>query len=112
MIDQYTRVLEIVAETADQKSADEAVSKLIAHLKSTGRIKMLPSLARELRRIGGRRRLLRPHLEVASEGESSRAIREAKEAGIEGKEAKERTVLLDQLGKAYDRSLIGEGAVH
>ena len=31
---------------------------------------------------------------------------------IEGKEAKERTVLLDQLGKAYDRSLIGEGAVH
>ncbi|MCI0597865.1 hypothetical protein L0Y34_02235 [Candidatus Parcubacteria bacterium] len=85
-MDEYTRVLEAVAETADEKTAEAAVQKLIAHLKSSGRMKMLPHIARELRKIGARRRLHAPHVEVASEKEKARALAEARAAGIDAKD--------------------------
>ncbi len=83
MMDSYTRVLELAAESKDEKVAEEAVHKLIAHLKSAGRIKMLPQIVSELRMIAARRRALKPHLEVASEQETAAARKEAAVLGIE-----------------------------
>lgn len=83
MMDSYTRVLELAAEANDEKVADEAVHKLIAHLKSNGRIKMLPQLLTELRTIAARRKSLQAQLEVASEAEKSSAVTAAKAAGID-----------------------------
>lgn len=88
MIDQYTRLLEMVAETGDEKAADEAVHKLVAHLKSSGRMKMLPQIMGELKRVAGRRRLLAPRLEVASQEGKAQAVKEAKAEGIEAKEVR------------------------
>ena len=87
MMDQYTRLLETAALANDERVADQAVHKLIAHLKSTGRMKMLPSVMGELKRLALRRKLLSPKLEVASEKERSAALKEAKEAGIEVRDA-------------------------
>lgn len=82
MMDTYTRLLEAVAESKDEQVADEAVHKLIAHLKSTGRIKMLPQLLTELRLIAARRRSLAPILEVATPKEESAAVAALKAEGI------------------------------
>ena len=87
MMDQYTRLLESAALANDERLADQAVHKLIAHLKSTGRMKMLPAVMTELTKLALRRKLLSPSLEVASEKERSIALKEAKEAGIEAAEA-------------------------
>lgn len=83
MIDTYTRMLEIVAETGDDASADAAVKKLVHHLKSRGRTKLLPSIARELQKIHAKRMLRTARVEVASEAEIPQAKKEAKEHGIE-----------------------------
>lgn len=85
MIDTYTRLLENVAELDDKAASDAAVTKLIHHLKSSGRIKMLPQIARELRNVAARRRALEPKVEAASEAEAARALACAHAAGIEAK---------------------------
>ncbi|HYD93482.1 MAG TPA: hypothetical protein VEB18_03490 [Candidatus Paceibacterota bacterium] len=87
MMDTYTRVLEIAAETADEAVAETAVTKLITHLKSAGREKLLPSIAAELRKIAARRRALRPVVEVAHADDERAALLEAKEAGIDARHA-------------------------
>ena len=87
MIDTYTRLLEAVAETEDKVAADAAVTKLIVHLKSAGRMNMLPKIARELRRVASRRQALRPRVEVASEKESSAALAAASALGITARHA-------------------------
>ena len=87
MIDTYTHLLEVVAETGDKKIADEAVTKLIKHLKSTGRSKMLREIATELRKIAARRHALAPKVEVASHKEEAKALKEAKAFGIVAKQA-------------------------
>ncbi len=87
MIDEYTRLLEAVAETGSDKIAGEAVKKLVAHLKSTGKIKMLGGILRELRKIAGRRRALAPKVEVAHRGEGPAALRAAAKEGIRAEHA-------------------------
>lgn len=87
MIDSYARVLEITAELEDKAAADEAVNKLIAHLKSSGRLNLLPQIMRELRKIAARRHALAPRVEVASEKETAAALRAAAEAGIKAPRA-------------------------
>lgn len=82
MIDTYTRLLEAVAELEDKKASDAALTKLITHLKSAGRMKMLPQIARELKKVAGRRFSLQPFLEVAHKKEMSTALKEAKKEGI------------------------------
>jgi F0F1-type ATP synthase delta subunit len=87
MIDDYTRLLEATAEVEDKAVADAAVTKLIMHLKSAGRMKMLPQIARELKKVAARRHAMRPRVEVAHEKETASALRAAAEAGIIAKQA-------------------------
>jgi len=82
MIDEYTRLLEATAEIEDKAVSDAAVTKLIMHLKSAGRMKMLPQIARELRKVAARRHALRPTVEVAHEKEAASALRAAAHEGI------------------------------
>lgn len=82
MIDEYTRILESVAEIEDKEASDAAVTKLIIHLKSSGRLKMLPQIARELRKVAARRHALRPVVEVAHQKESAAALAAAAKEGI------------------------------
>jgi F0F1-type ATP synthase delta subunit len=82
MVDEYTRLLEAVAELDDKTAADTAVSKLILHLKSSGRMKMLPQIMRELRKVAARRDAHKPVVEVASDRESARALESAAQEGI------------------------------
>jgi F0F1-type ATP synthase delta subunit len=82
MIDEYTRLLEATAEIEDKAASDAAVTKLIMHLKSAGRMKMLPQIARELRKVAARRHALRPVVEVAHEKETEKALRAAAHEGI------------------------------
>lgn len=87
MIDEYTRLLEATAEIEDKAASDAAVTKLIMHLKSAGRMKMLPQIARELRKVAARRHALRPSVEVAHLKEAEAALRAAAHAGIVAKHA-------------------------
>src|SRR3989344_2503279 len=82
MIDTYTRLLEATAELEDKAASDAAITKLIRHLKSAGRMKMLPQIARELRKVAARRHALRPNVEVAHHKEAAAALAAAAEAGI------------------------------
>jgi F0F1-type ATP synthase delta subunit len=82
MIDTYTRLLEATAELADAAHADAAIAKLIRHLKSAGRMKMLPQIARELKKVAARRRAEQPIVEVASEEECAAALRAAATEGF------------------------------
>jgi len=77
MIDDYTRLLETTAELEDKEASDAAVTKLIMHLKSSGRMKMLPQIARELKKVAARRHALRPKVEVAHQKEEAAALRAA-----------------------------------
>lgn len=87
MIDTYTRLLEASAELEDKEMSDKAITKLIVHLKSAGRMKMLPQIARELRKIAMRRHTLRPHVEVAHGKEALAALAAAAKEGIVAHEA-------------------------
>lgn len=87
MIDTYTRLLEATAELEDKAAADAAITKLIIHLKSMGRMNMLPKIAGELRRVAARRAALRPRVEVAHESETTRALHAAAREGISARHA-------------------------
>lgn len=88
MIDEYTRLLEATAEIEDKAASDAAVTKLIMHLKSSGRMKLLPQIARELRKIAARRHALRPRVEVAHEKDAETALRAAAREGFVTKEVR------------------------
>jgi len=109
MIDDYTRLLEATAELEDKAASDAAITKLIMHLKSAGRMKMLPAIARELRKVAARRHALRPFVEVAHEKEEAAALRAAAEAGIIARHASVNHTLIHGWraragGKLVDRS--------
>lgn len=87
MIDDYTRILESVAELEDQAAADAAVTKIIMHLKSSGRTKMLSEIVRELKKVAARRAALSAHVEVAHEKDSAAALHAASVVGISAKKA-------------------------
>jgi len=84
MIDTYTRLLEATAELDDKAAA---VSKLIMHLKSMGRMNMLPKIVSELRRVAARRSALRPRVEVAHGSDEAEALKEAAVLGIHAEHA-------------------------
>ena len=110
MIDDYTRLLESVAELGDEHAAGVAIDKLIHHLASSGRIKMLPQIATELKKVVRRREAARPVLEVAHEREKPTALREAKAAGIEANRVFVNPALIQgwrarAKGKLVDRSV-------
>lgn len=83
MIDTYTRLLEIVAETGDEKTAHEAVVRLVHHLHTAGRLKMLPTIAHELRKIRARKNACAPVIEVADISYEKEARAGALRAGVE-----------------------------
>lgn len=87
MIDNYTRLLEATAELEGKAESDAAITKLIAHLKSMGRMKMLPEIARELQKVATRRRFYRASIEVAHEKESAEALRAAAREGMVARHA-------------------------
>jgi F0F1-type ATP synthase delta subunit len=82
MRDDYTRLLEIAAESKDDAVAKVAVVKLVNHLRSVGRLKMLPSIAKELRKVQARRMALLPQVEVARKEDAATALSAAEKAGI------------------------------
>jgi hypothetical protein len=109
MLDTYTRLLEVAAESENQKVRDDAVAKLILHLKSMGRVKMLGDIAKELRKIAARRKALISVVEVADEREAGMALRAAKEAGIKASKARVNPSLIRGFrargaGLLFDRS--------
>ncbi len=87
MIDGYARFLEMLSSTEDEAVAESAVEKLIVHLRSSGRIGLLPKLLRELKRAQARRSVLAPHVEVAAAKDAEFALREAAKAGVVAKHA-------------------------
>ena len=109
MIDDYTRLLEATAELGDKAASDAAITKLILHLKSAGRMKMLPAIARELRKVAARRHALRPYVEVAHQKEEAAALRAAAELGIVARHATVNHALIHgwrarEGGRLIDRS--------
>lgn len=76
-----------VFDLAQKPGADASnlVKQLVAHLKRTGREKLLPRIARELHRLDARAEAFGELLEVASPHEKTHAEREAKELGISAK---------------------------
>jgi hypothetical protein len=114
MIDNYTRLLEVTAELEDARAADAAVNKLIMHLKSAGRMKLLPQIVRELRKVAARRHALQPKVEVADKKESTAALHAAAQKGIVAKHAVVNPTLIrgwraQHAGILIDRS--GKGAL-
>ncbi len=112
MIDTYTRLLEAVAETEDKAAADAAVTKLITHLRSAGRMNMLPTIARELKKVASRRHALRPRVEVASEKESANALATAATLGITAKHASVNHSLIRGWRAQENGKLIDHSAKH
>ncbi len=74
---EYAQAL---ARLSSLPNADEAklVAQLVAHLKASGRMKLLPRIARELAMLKARTKTVADRLEVASEGERAEALKEAK----------------------------------
>lgn len=87
MIDNYTRLLEATAEIEDKAESDAAITKLIAHLKSMGRMKMLPEIVRELQKVAARRHFYRASVEVAHQKESADALHAAAREGMVARHA-------------------------
>ena len=109
MIDTYTRLLEAVAETEDKQVADTTVTRLIAHLKSSGRMNMLSKIVRELRKLAARRQALYPRVEVAHKNDSATALHAAATFGIIAEHAQVNSSLVRGWraqggGKLIDRS--------
>lgn len=71
--------------SAVQKGGNEdtLVSNLLAHLKAEGRMKLLPGILREMKRMQVREEKLAPVLEVASVEEKAAALAAS---GVETKE--------------------------
>lgn len=61
---------------------ESVVAGLVRHLKETGRMKLLPGIVRELKKLEARAEKHAAILEVASERETSAAEAALKEAGI------------------------------
>lgn len=77
----YAKALQALAsrEGADPK---KLVASLVDHLKAHGRLKLLPGILRELKRLELRAHMLDPKIEAASETELKAAISAAKKEGI------------------------------
>jgi F0F1-type ATP synthase delta subunit len=87
MIDAYTKLLEKAAESENDEVAKAAVGKLVEHLRTAGRLKVLPSIASELRKVQARRKALMPYVEVAHQKDAAQALKEAASEGIKASKA-------------------------
>lgn len=112
MIDTYTRLLEAVAEMEEKEASDRAVTKLIMHLKSAGRMNMLPKIARELKRVAARRMALDARVEVAREKDAAAALRAAAAAGITAKAAQVNPSLIRGWRAQGQGKLVDHSAKH
>jgi F0F1-type ATP synthase delta subunit len=112
MLDTYTRLLEATAELDDKGATDAAVTKLIVHLKSTGRMNMLSKIARELRKVAARRRALAPMVEVAHEKEAAAALKAAAVLGIMATHAEVNPSLIRGWRARGNGKLIDRSAKH
>lgn len=70
----------ILAKGTDEKVVADS---LVSQLKSSGRMKLLPGILRELRVLESRNETLAAIVEVASAKDKSAALEGAKEVGIE-----------------------------
>ena len=76
----YAKAIEnLLAKGTDAK---KLVTNLSAHLKASGRMKLLPGILRELKILEAYKAKLAPTVEVAHEKEGHRALAEAKSLGI------------------------------
>lgn len=66
---------------ASGMTEEEAFNKLLAHLKESGRMKLLPQLLRELKTQAKRKQAREPMLEVASSAEVKDAEASANKEG-------------------------------
>lgn len=85
---------------------DTLVSNLLAHLKAEGRIKLLPGILRELKRMQVHEAKLVPVLEVATAAEKAVALKESgathavvNDRLISGWRLKSGSSLIDRSGK-------------
>lgn len=81
---EYAQAIDRLVRERGMKE-DEIFKKLRAHLAETGRLKLLPQIAEELRTLEARRALSAPELEVATEAERGEAEAAAKAQGITAK---------------------------
>ena len=91
MTDLYAQALwNLQKATPEGKSADAKtiVNQLVTHLKTSGRLKLLPHILNDLKKIEAREMKLASVVEVASEKEAAGALKAAAEQGIHAKEAK------------------------
>jgi F0F1-type ATP synthase delta subunit len=109
-LDNYTRLLEMIAELEDDKAADEAVEKLIRHLSVSGRVKMLPEIARELKKVVARRKSREAVVEIAHEKDAKHALAEAKAEGIEAAHARVNHSLIAGWRGRSDGTLVDRSA--
>lgn len=77
----YAQAIQTIQRKGTSES--EIVSTLVAHLKSTGRTKLLPRILRQLRILQSRSRLQASLVEVATEAEAKEALALARAQGIE-----------------------------
>ena len=78
------RVYAQVLKRLSEKGTDEGtiVKNLIAHLRDTGRMKLLPGILRELKTREAESEALASSVEVAKASDEKRALAAAKEAGV------------------------------
>ena len=84
MVRAYAKAIDLLIRERGMKE-DEVFTKLTEHLKATGRLKLLPQLLSELRRIEKRNEAHAPVLEAASEKEVKEAEAAAKKEGVSAK---------------------------
>ena len=82
----YAKAL-IEVSSRDTKKSSEIVDRLVSHLTTTGRIKLLPKILHELRIQGEIARKRGAHVEVASMSEAEDALAQAATNGIHATKA-------------------------
>lgn len=93
-----------IANLSAKGESDAKVAGGILHaLRARGELKLLPSLARELRTRAMRASALDAHVEVAHEKDKASALSQAKEAGIDASSALVNASLISGW-RAYDAS--------
>jgi F0F1-type ATP synthase delta subunit len=93
----------------DGADAKKLVTQLKTYLAESGRIKLLPSILQELRKIEAREAKLMPAVEVALEKDAAKALSEASVAGVTVSKATINPSLISGWramgnGKLYDNS--------
>ena len=68
--------------TAPGADADALMRTLVQHLEKAGRLKLLPRIARELKRLDARKSRTADRIEVATERDSAEAVETARSLGI------------------------------